>query len=98
MGTSFDSGLRARGSAVSDADAQRVLACREESTLALDWERAFRRRRRPSSWGIKRGGAARLRQDMSDAWAPFSWTGAGVASCSSFLALVLAALSPGALM
>jgi hypothetical protein len=33
--------LRRRGIAVSDADAQRVLACRDESTLALYWERAF---------------------------------------------------------
>jgi HEPN domain-containing protein len=33
--------LRRRGIEISDADAQRVLACREESTLALYWERAF---------------------------------------------------------
>ncbi len=33
--------LRRRGVAVSDADAQRVLACRDESALALYWERAF---------------------------------------------------------
>ena len=33
--------LRRRGIAVSDADAQRVLACRDESALALYWERAF---------------------------------------------------------
>ena len=33
--------LRRRGIAVSDADAQRILACRDESALALYWERAF---------------------------------------------------------
>ncbi|HLM72562.1 MAG TPA: hypothetical protein VK459_07720, partial [Polyangiaceae bacterium] len=33
--------LRRRGIALSDADAQRVLACRDESALALYWERAF---------------------------------------------------------
>jgi hypothetical protein len=33
--------LRRRGIAISDADAQRILACRDESALALYWERAF---------------------------------------------------------
>jgi hypothetical protein len=33
--------LRRRGITISDADAQRILACREESALALSWERAF---------------------------------------------------------
>jgi HEPN domain-containing protein/predicted nucleotidyltransferase len=33
--------LRRRGIALSDADAQRILACRDESALALYWERAF---------------------------------------------------------
>jgi predicted nucleotidyltransferase/HEPN domain-containing protein len=33
--------LRRRGIEISDADAQRILACREESALALYWERAF---------------------------------------------------------
>jgi hypothetical protein len=33
--------LRRRGIEISDADAQRILACRDESALALYWERAF---------------------------------------------------------
>jgi hypothetical protein len=33
--------LRRRGIAIDDADAQRILACRDESALALYWERAF---------------------------------------------------------
>jgi hypothetical protein len=33
--------LRRRGIEISDADAHRILACRDESALALYWERAF---------------------------------------------------------
>jgi hypothetical protein len=45
--------LRRRGIGVSDADAdaQRILACRDESGLALYWERAFSAAAAAALWG-----------------------------------------------
>jgi hypothetical protein len=43
--------LRRRGIALSDADAQRILACRDESALALYWERVFSAASAAELWG-----------------------------------------------
>jgi hypothetical protein len=39
------------GIALSDADAQRILACRDESALSLYWERAFSAASAAELWG-----------------------------------------------
>jgi hypothetical protein len=43
--------LRRRGVAMSDAEAERILACREEATLARLWERALSASSAADLWG-----------------------------------------------